>query len=160
MDATAGTRTRASDVVLGVVWFALLAPPVAAALLAILVQGSGRFGGNPFHVDSVLGWWMLAVPTCYVGGVGPAIIAGALAGARRHARPLWRALWPACVASAVGTALVATLALDALAAVYGAGLGAATSLLVTAPFAMLGRAVWRTASTTTRHGPSHPGGAA
>jgi hypothetical protein len=136
----ASTRTRGPDVVLGVVWFALLAPPVAAALLAVLVRASGQFGGNPFHVDSVLGWWMLAVPTCYVGGMGPAIIAGALAGSRRQARPLWRALWPAVLAAATGTALVALFTLDATAMAYGAGLGAAACVVVGAPFAWFGRA--------------------
>lgn len=139
MDATAGTRTRGSDVVLGVVWFVLLAPAVASMLLALLVQGSGQFGGNPFHVDSVIGWWMLTLPTTYVGGLGPAIVAGALAGARRHHRPAWRALWPACAASACGTALLAMLTLDAGAVSYGAGLGAATALVVGAAFIGVGR---------------------
>lgn len=159
MDATAGTRTRGSDVVLGVVWFALLAPPVAAALLAILVQGSGQFRGNPFHVDSFLGWWMLIIPTSYVGGIGPAIIAGALAGARRHVRPLWRALWPACVAAACGTAWVALIVLDATAMAYGAGLGAAACILVAVPFAWVGRAARSDTSITLSVGAAPTEGA-
>lgn len=149
MDTTAGTRTRGSDVVLGVVWFALLAPPVAAALLAILVQGSGQFRGNPFHVDSFLGWWMLTLPASYVGGIGPAIIAGALAGARRHVRPLWRALWPACIAAACGMAFVAVIVLDATATAYGAVLGAAACILVGAAFTWIGRMA-RGATSTSR----------
>ena len=130
MDATAGTRTRGTDVLKGVIVFGALGPPFGLLLLMIpsLVQGPPP--DDALDVLRAVGLLLMFTPGAYVFGLPPAVASGVIAGLVRTRRPRWFAvLCTALAGAATSAALGAVMGLpDAITTL--SAIGASSALLL------------------------------
>ena len=130
MDATAGTRTRGSDVVKGVIVFGALGPPLGVLLLVIpsLVQGPPP--DDALEVLHAVGWLLMLTPMAYVFGLLPAIASGVVAGLVRTMRPRWFAVLCIALTGAATSAALGVVIGNPDAIVRLSAIGACSALLL------------------------------
>ena len=130
MNATAGTRTRGSDVVKGVIVFGALGPPLGLLLLMIPSLVRGPSPDDALDVLRAVGWLLMFTPGAYVFGLLPAIASGVVAGLVRTMRPRWLAVLCTALAGAAASAALGAVIGNPDAITRLSAIGACSALLL------------------------------
>ncbi len=132
MDATAGTRTRGSDVVKGVIVFGALGPPLGVLLMATTSAAMHASALDPLQVLAGFGNLIFLTPLAYIFGGIPAALSGVVAGLVRRLRPRALAVLLTTSAGAVasGGPLFLRLSDDLERVGFIAAIGACSALLL------------------------------